>query len=265
LGRGELSQEHLARINAKLPDVVHLKKRVLQAPPDFVSMNFPHESNFPIATVCLGDAADVLCEVRYAIFEYYAHSDYYRVIVDPPNDGAALFFERFYIDDAALRLYAAAEHLAKAITCMLDLSTEDLAPFRERRASLQSAVGAYLKSELQSNKLTKAILKLASSPDWKATREYRDDWVHEQPPQIQGTGFVYARERFWQKLDDGSWRLPFGGYTKPELTIEEIHRFVKGAFDDYLTSFVECIDCYEDYLREAGFTIENDDQTKLSS
>lgn len=236
-----------------LPDVVAMKKRV--QPPDFISINLPHGSQFPVGSVCLEDAVNILCEVRFAIHEYYAHSYYYRKEKDPPNEGAALFLERFFLDDAILRLYACGEHLASAIAFMLELPPAELNTFKEKRSSLQATVGRYLASKQPGHPLTVAVSRLSSSDDWMAMRDYRDKWVHEQPPHIKGTGIVFPRKRFWVQEERGGWALTIGQQYQPELTIEEIAHFTTRSFEDFFKTISDCFDYYEQRLTEVGFKL----------
>ena len=74
-------------------------------------------------------------EALYALHEALAHQVWYVEHKAPPNESAATFFVRYYSDDAALRLYSAAEHLANGIIMMLELSKQELDPFLRKRTS----------------------------------------------------------------------------------------------------------------------------------
>ena len=125
-------------------------------------MGFPPGSKIPIAAVCLQDVTSTLQEVKHALFEALAYILWYRERKNPPNEHLAIFFGRFYADDATLRLYAAGEHLAEAIVCMLEIDKESLRKYRKTgrpddQGSQQSAVGKVLKAEMSSHPITGAI------------------------------------------------------------------------------------------------------------
>src|SRR5215213_169591 len=122
--RGKLDKETAARVEKGLPNILDLRKATLFFQPDFISRQFPPGSDIPIAAVCLQDATLTLKEVRYALFESIAHIVWYREKQEPPDENAAVFFGKFYADDAALRLYAAGEHLASSLVNMLQIKKE---------------------------------------------------------------------------------------------------------------------------------------------
>jgi len=103
---------------------------VLSLNPDFLSLSSPRDTDFPIASVCFHDALHTLQEATYALSEVFAHRIWYLEKKDHPDKMCATFFGRFYADDAALRLYSAGEHLANGIIMMLEITDEDLKPYK---------------------------------------------------------------------------------------------------------------------------------------
>src|SRR5829696_9109463 len=101
MSRGKLDRATGDTIGSQLPDVITVRKASLQLQPDFISFGFPPESKIPIAAVCLQDVTSTLQEVRHALFEALAYILWYREREDPPNEHLALFFGRFYADDAS--------------------------------------------------------------------------------------------------------------------------------------------------------------------
>ena len=170
MSRGKLDRETASKVNNGLPDVDAVRRASLELNPDMISMGFPINSTNPIAAVCLQDATSVLQEARYALLEALAHLVWYREKSEPPNEHLALFFGKFYADDVALRLYAAAEHLANAIVNILDIERE-VAEFKKLKklggSSKQVTVGIYLAKNLSTHEITKAVLSLRDSEDWK--------------------------------------------------------------------------------------------------
>ena len=163
--------------------------------------------------------------------------------------------ERFYTDDAAFRLYAAGEHLAEAITGMMELSEADLGAYRKNRTSRQAVVGQYLVHEKSNHALGQTVATLAKAPEWKRAMDYRADLVHEQPPTIHGLGIVYNREKRWRPAKDGKTvELMIGGGDNPEFKTDEIIKSMTRALELLIETFEVSLAHYEEKLRQAGFT-----------
>ena len=204
MSRGKLDKDAARRGEQDLPNVVGVRTATLNLQPDIISMGFPEGSNIPQAAVCLQDATSTLQEVRYGLFEAIAHLVWYREKSDPPNETFAVFFAKFYADDTALRMYAAGEHLANAIINMLEIERK-VSDFKRTKnnpnvLSKQAIVGMYLIENEPTHPLTAAVRPLKESDEWKRTRKYRDQWVHEKP---KGMGIEYER-RNRLIIDEGS-------------------------------------------------------------
>src|SRR5882724_10662333 len=115
LSRKQLNPEERAAIEKMLPQLNDLVSAVLTLSPDFVSIRFAPVSSIPVASVCLRDAVDVLCDVKFALFEAFAHKTWYENHDKKSNGWVGIHFSRFDADDAVLRLYSAGEHLAAGI------------------------------------------------------------------------------------------------------------------------------------------------------
>ena len=126
MSRGSLDEATLLKIHNSLPDLEGVQNIILGFSVDFVSIIFSPESSIPVATVCLQDATHTLAEARYALHEYFAHKIWYGQKAEPRSEMSTVFFSRFYIDDAALRLYSANEHLTNAIIFMLEIQQKYL-------------------------------------------------------------------------------------------------------------------------------------------
>ncbi len=191
MSRGLLGEDGLAEISPHLPDLTDLRDIILNLSPGFLPIKFPPESSIPIAAACLHDALRSVEDATYAFHEILAHRAWYLEKRGTPNETVAIFFSKFYADDVALRLYSAGEHLANALVFMLEVSKHDLERYQKKnRISLQVVVGHYLINEHPNNPVTKAILKLVKSKEWLKTIKYRNDWVHNQPPTVEGLGIV---------------------------------------------------------------------------
>jgi hypothetical protein len=171
MSRGKLDKKTIARVERELPYVDDVRTTSLGLQPDFISIGFPPKSDIPIAAVCLQDATSMLEEARYALLEALEHIVWHREKREPPNESDAVFFGKFYADDAALRIYAAGEHLANAIVNMLEIK-EQLQEFKRQKlakkkrvVSEQANVGIYLIENEPNHKITKAIIKLKESAE----------------------------------------------------------------------------------------------------
>jgi hypothetical protein len=245
MSRGLLDSSELMRISKEIPELSDFHERVRGLSPDFISTIFAPESNVPLASVCLQDAVNTYEEARYALHEVFAHRMWYLEKKEPPNKEAAIFFSRFYADDAALRLYAAGEHLANGIIMMLEIDHRQLKPYKKKRISQQSAVGHFLLKQKAHHPITKTVTRLVDSKEWCDTMEYRNRWVHEQPPTVEGLGIIYKRGRRWRDLPTGKEHVLCigGGGDAPEYSIHTLVRFTQCAmfqFSDTLTSVIEC-------------------------
>lgn len=231
MSRGKLDKKTALKIENELPNVMDVRKASLEPNPDFISMGFPVGSTIPQAAVCLQDATSTLAEARYALLEAIAHLVWYREKSEPPNENLGLYFGKFYADDVALRVYAAGEHLANAIENILGIK-EDVKEFKKTKlkrksvTSKQAIVGMYLSFNLPNHEITKAILSLKDSEDWKKTRKYRDDWVHNKPPIIKGLGINYER-RNRLIVTDSTKGVTFGSGDEADYSVDDLLGFMK--------------------------------------
>ena len=255
MSRGKLDKETAARVEKELPDVLDVRTASLRLQPDFISRGFPPGSDIPIAAVCLQDATSMLEEARYALLESLAHIVWHREKRETPNESDAVFFGKFYADDAALRIYAAGEHLANAIVNILEIKKE-VREFKKQKlvkkksvVSKQAIVGNYLIENNPSHEITKAILKLKESDEWKKTRKYRDDWVHSKPPIVKGMGIEYER-RNRLKVTATSIGISFGGGDEPQYTVDDLLGVIKPALFLFTEAVTEIVEYYVDFLNK---------------
>lgn len=247
MSRGILDEADIKRISRELPEIESLQYKVLNLAPGFLPMRFPPQSSIPVASVCLEDTVDTLWQSVYALSEVFAHRIWYLEKVAPPNTRDAALFGRYYADDAALRLYSAGEHLANGIIMMLEIGDEELKPYRHKgkRISQQSIVGNYLCNEKISHPITEAVIGLAKSKEWQKTTEYRNKWVHEQPPLVKGLGIVYKREKRWKVSQNGKENvLELGGGDKSEYSVEDLVGFIKPAMFKFADTFSSVVKFY---------------------
>lgn len=250
MSRGLLSEAGLREIAGRLPDLSVVEGLIHPFSPEAVATVFPHESTVPVACVCLADVLQTLYAVRYALHEFFAHARWYRE-QDPPNESAAVFFERYYLDDAAFRLYNAGEDLASALQNMHGLTSQDLAAYRAPWTSLQATVGKYLVAQRPAEPVSVAVRKLATLKEWGDVVAYRNLVVHEQAPSMGGTGLVYERRPRWAKEGD-SWVLGIGGGDRPLLTTARLGETVQVATRAFVDAVVATATAYRDLLAGTG-------------
>ncbi|MEW6206660.1 MAG: hypothetical protein AB1516_15210 [Pseudomonadota bacterium] len=254
-----LDDESLDQISGQLPDLENLTKTIFKFVPDFISVKCPVDSNIPVAAVCLHDMLNTLFGVRIALREYHANRIWYREKSDPPNKSLATVMMKYYVDDAATRLYAAGEHLANAIICMLDIKDSQLEPYRKNRTSQQSIVGHYLVNEFPQNPITVCIINLVKSREWSNAVEYRNKWVHEQPPTIHGLGVAYKRKKRWIINDEGNGKVTYtlglGTGDGADFSVDDIMGFVQPAVFKFVAVCDEVVSFYTQILGKHGITI----------
>lgn len=252
MSRGLLDGTDAERISQKTPELSELEGMVLSFTPNFLSISSPRNSDVPIASVCFHDALRTLQEAAYALREVFAHQIWYSEKKKPPNEMAATFFGRFYADDVALRLYSAGEHLANAIIMMLEITDEELNPYKKKRISQQSVVGHFLKEQKPHYPITEAVSKLVDSQEWSATMDHRKRWVHKQPPTVKGLGIVYKRRRRWEALPNGKSRIVLGGGDTPDYTIDNLLEYIKPAMFQFTDTITTVVKFYIEILEASG-------------
>ena len=256
MGRFLLDDSALREIAQELPELDRLQEIVLGLAPDFISIKVSYNSDIPVVAVCLQDTLDALSEARYALSECLAHRMWYLEKLQPSNETAAAFFSRFYADDVALRLYSAGEHLANAIVFMLEITKEELKSYKARGISHQGVVGNYLIKEKPGHPITEVIAKLASSEEWRASRTYRDKWVHEHPPTMENQGIVYHRRKRWKRSkSDKGWELGIGGWDKPEYSVQDLIGFVQAALLEFTDAATAVAEFYAELLSTHGIVL----------
>jgi len=269
MSRGILDESDAARIYPETPDLSELAEMVLSLTPDFLSSLFPHNSHVPLASICFNDALHTLQEASYALSEIFAHRIWYLEKKDPPNEAAATFFGRFYAADAALRLYSSGEQfLVDAIKEMLEIGEKQLTPYKaeiknrykvngvsQRNISKLEILSDFLTSQASDYTFTNAITNLTSLKEWETTIEYRNRWVHEQPPTVKGLGIVYKRGKRWKLSSKGEYTLGIGGGDKPEYSVEDLVGFIKPSLFQYTETLISVVKFYVELLEAQGFTL----------
>jgi hypothetical protein len=251
--REELDQAKLQQFEARLPDIRPLFK-IRSWTPSITSMapmlTGEVSTALPLAGVCLNDTLSGITEARYALREALACLVWHREkSPSKPNEPAAVFTSRFYATAVASCLYASGERLADTLIAMFEI---DPLKLPKSGVSRQGKVGQYLAAQMPGDPITVAVQSLGTSPDWKKSRDLRDDWVHEQPPIIGGIGIQYRRRQQWiQKLDENGEAfalLNFGGGDEPDYSVDEMVSIVGGALKAFVRLFELVVKSYEQRL-----------------
>jgi hypothetical protein len=261
MSRGLLDDDVLQAIAGSLPNLAS-RQVVYALSPDLISATFPRKSVIPEAAVRLQDSLRLFEEGRYALQEALAHRTWYLEKRSPPSAAAAIYFERFYGADTALRLHAAAEHLGGAIQLMLEVPDEELEPFRRKGRGLQGAVGRLLNVKCPNSPLSQAARSLAGSSDWRRTIRLRNRWVHELVPRVRGLCISYRRGNRWKPSGtDGTWVLSVRGGDQPEFEPGDLVRFLRPALDQFADLLSVSVTTYLKILNERGisFTVGGTD------
>ena len=152
--------------------------------------------------------------------------------------------------DIALRLYAAAEHMANAILNMFQVKDADIARFKGKNVSLQSAVARYLREMNTGHPVTEAVSKLGTSEMWVKTMDYRNNWVHNKPVIIEGIeGF--RRETRWRKVSTPggtNYILGVGGGDPADYKVDDLLAFTKSALFEFVKATRSVLECYKELL-----------------
>lgn len=217
----------------------------------FQSQKYP-ETEIDIAAICLRDAVDVAVDVIYALRKSNENLLWFRKYhPKAPLEIEACRFSKFYIDDAALRLYASAEHIANFIISFFELPKSELKKLKKGNSSVASTVGKYMVKQYSSHQITAAIQKLLDSSSWEQTISYRNYWVHEQPPLIEGSGIVYQRKSRLNKTDNGySIGLTLGD--KPKYSIDELLSMATKATKVFVDLIENLSECWFNHLNSLG-------------
>lgn len=228
-----LSKERRNQIDTKLPGVITIQRWLVLTRPEWVDAKAGPQSRLSVALICLHDAARVACEVDYALSQAYTYVAWYRhEHPQAPLESDARFYGKFYADDSALRLYAAAEHVAEFIKALLRIDRAKLKPYKQKYDSCASAVGNYMVAEMPNHDITSIIKRLLDEGSWGETTAYRNLWVHEQPPLVEGPGIAYKRQSRWREGPvSGSYMMGMGGDTwdEPKRTLDNLLEVVLQA------------------------------------
>lgn len=254
--RGEISTDSFEKIKKALPKL----------PDGWLDITFPEQSTFllndlyknettHISVVCLYDAFRRAESALDCLFECYACLKWFREegidIKTESREFFAVYYGKFYAEYNYLFLYAIGEDIAEFVLTFLTKESEfkiwlsdpvvDKKLRKKKIASNAAKVGVFMAEQYSGNNVTKAILKLRDNDSWNKAMKYRNRWVHEKPPIIEGLGIQYNRK---SKIfdDNGAKGFGLGTWSSPDFGVEEI---IKTAHDATRI----CIEVLSDLLR----------------
>lgn len=106
--------------------------------------------------------------------------------------------------------------------------------------------------------ITQAIQKLWVQGRWKNTMDYRNTWVHNQPPLIEGLGIVYERKERWEKTEFGAI-LNFDEGDVPKYNVDSLIEMVSVSSHAFVTLLKELADIFFEELERQGVKIKKND------
>ena len=225
----------IEQIHAGLPrslDLRHLNPCLLNP---LAAIDSEHKVR---ARIRLAQGWHLLNEARTALIEAESCKVFYTEC--EPNSSEAVYRCRFYLDDAALRLYSSCEHLVQCGKSYWDLTLPD----KPRNSRLVKVITAAEKSNLPQVSGDVATSLRALTTGWAECMKYRNDWVHNERPAIEGLNWDVSFEP-WnaqdmppavvQALKDSGYPVTGSGKSVRVGTgrpIDELHRIVRIAYSE---------------------------------
>jgi hypothetical protein len=99
---------------------------------------------------------------------------------------------------------------------------------KKRISSLQAQVGVFMEENYKTHKITQSILSLRDDKFWNKAMNYRNTWVHEKPPIIEGLGYEYNRKTRLAS-GEGYRGFSFGSGSSANFNVEELMEFANKA------------------------------------
>ena len=197
--------------------------------------------NLGVSLVCLRDAYFRLNSAKISWHNAYVQNIWYKKYEEnTPSDIEVIIFSKYYLDYIPLLLYAVKEDVAAFILNFLDKLAEfqkwsklptTVSLFEKKRViSNAGKTGLFMKEKYANHQLSKAIFTLISNESWQKAIKYRNSWVHEKPPIIEGLGLQHSRESRI-KNENGKRSFGFGGSSKPDYSIVELFDITKGSIE----------------------------------
>ena len=237
-----LSDKNREQIQAKLPVIDDRFLLATQFGFGVATYDTSNKTHLHISLVCLYDAFRRLEMTRTALYRSYEGFVWYKE--ESKQSAASKEFwavreGKFYADYVVLLLYATAEDFAAFILHFLEIenefknwleenSTQKILEKKKRISSMQAQVGVFMKKNYETHKITQSILSLRDNEFWKKAMNYRNTWVHEKPPIIEGLGYEYNRKTRLAS-GEGYRGFSFGSGSSANFNVEELMEFANKA------------------------------------
>jgi len=256
-----LSDVSKNEISLKVPNSGNSLNWLANIDQDWIDHLGGPKSNLPIARVCLEDALSFACQAEYALTQAYAHLIWFqKESSDAPNESCAHHYCRFYVDDAILRLFSAAEHVANFIVVSLNISKDELKSEKDGNTRSRAVtVGKYLAKQMPDSPITK-IVNCLHSEEWELLRKYRNDWIHNKPQILDSPGLDYRRKNRWVTVA-GMKMVALGGQQAPDQTLDNILEKMFKASRDFSGALSKLTDIFFQELESLGIRRDIDAET----
>jgi hypothetical protein len=240
---GQISEKSVISIRDSLPSL----------PDDWLDITFPEQLSFRIndldknetthiSLVCLYDAFRRAESVLECLFQSYAHIIWYRKekkdIKSESREVFAVKHGKFYAEYNFLFLYAIGEDIADFILNFLTKEKEfniwQKSPSVQKKinkkkvTSKAAKVGVFMADEYPRHKITKIILKLRDDNFWNEAMKYRNNWVHQKPPIVEGLGLEYNRNNKIF-IENGKKGFGIGTWSKPDYKVDDVVKIAHEA------------------------------------
>jgi hypothetical protein len=177
--RGGIPNDRMKQIHAGLPRSLELQHLNPYLEIDNPLVTFGSKPTKIRAYVRLSQGWHLLNEARIALIEAEACKVFYEEC--EPNPIEAIYWCRFYLDDAALRLCSSCEHLLQCVNFYWGLGVPP-----KSTDLFKKVITAAEKSSLPQVSADAATSLRGLTTDWRECKKYRNDWVHNERPGIAG-------------------------------------------------------------------------------
>jgi hypothetical protein len=263
---GNLSKKSANEIRKSLPVL----------PDRWLAITFPEQFAFSIndlnkdetthiSLVCLYDAFRRTESALNCLFEGYANMIWYRKEKKDIEPKSREFFTvlkgKFYAEYNFLFLYAIGEDIADFVLNFLTKEKEfnkwqkqesvQKKLDKKKITSKAAKVGVFMADQHSSHKITKIILKLRDNKFWNDAMKYRNTWVHQKPPIVEGLGIEYNRQsKIWVK--DNAKGFGLGTWSNPDYKVEEVMKIAHEATTICIEVLSELLEILKEKKDELG-------------
>jgi len=104
---------------------------------------------------------------------------------------------------------------------------------------------------------------IPAKEEWQKAIQYRNEWVHGQPPLVKGLGIVYKRGKRWKISEDGKHlSLGLGGGDKPASSVDDLMGFIRPALFALVEAAEKTVRVYTGILRDRGINVSPEPQKR---